>query len=271
MSDNKKYYYLKLKEDFFDSEAVVLLESMPDGVLYSNVLLKLYLRSLKNNGKLMFNDRIPYNPIMIASVTRMNVGIIEKALNVFEQLGLIEVLDNGAIYITDIQNFIGESSTEADRIRSYRNRIATEKNLLKGGNKNEGCTNVITNVQEMSDKSTPENRDKSLDIRDKSIKRESKKADESSNESSTTRHQYGPYKNVLLSDEDLEKLKREFPKDLESRIERLSEYMASTGKRYKNHLATIRSWARTDKEKQNDKNSAFCGSRERLTDLDDLF
>ena len=62
-----------------------------------------------------------------------------------------------------------------------------------------------------------------------------------------TRHKYGEYKNVLLSDQDLEKLKAEFPADWQDRIERLSSYIASTGKTYKNHLATIRNWARKDK------------------------
>lgn len=61
------------------------------------------------------------------------------------------------------------------------------------------------------------------------------------------RHRYGKYANVLLSDEDLEKLKTEFP-DWEARIERLSEYIASKGAKYKNHLATIRAWARKDAE-----------------------
>ena len=51
MSDNRKYYYLKLKENYFDEDAIVLLESMQDGILYSNILLKLYLKSLKNGGK----------------------------------------------------------------------------------------------------------------------------------------------------------------------------------------------------------------------------
>lgn len=60
------------------------------------------------------------------------------------------------------------------------------------------------------------------------------------------RHRYGQYQNVLLSDEDMEKLQSEFPADWERRLERLSEYMASTGKTYRNHLATIRSWARKD-------------------------
>lgn len=130
MSDNKKYYYLKLKDNFFDSDQMIVLESMPDGYRYSNILLKLYLRSLKNDGKLMFNDRIPYNSTILSQVTRHSVGDVEKAVQVFRELNLIEVLDNGAIYITDIQNFIGESSTEADRKRAYRAKIEKEKQKL---------------------------------------------------------------------------------------------------------------------------------------------
>lgn len=61
------------------------------------------------------------------------------------------------------------------------------------------------------------------------------------------RHKYGEYKNVLLTDEELEKLKTEFP-DWKERIERLSSYIAQSGKSYKSHLATIRNWARKDKE-----------------------
>ena len=123
MPDNKKYYYLKLKEDFFDSDEMIVLESMPDGYLYSNILLKLYLRSLKYQGRLMFNNRIPFNSTMLAQVTRHNVGVVEKSMQILKELGLVEILDNGAIYMSDIQNFIGKSSTEADRIREYRNRI----------------------------------------------------------------------------------------------------------------------------------------------------
>lgn len=61
-----------------------------------------------------------------------------------------------------------------------------------------------------------------------------------------TRHKYGSYKNVLFTDEEYAKLQAEYPADYSERIERLSEYIASTGKSYKSHLATIRSWARKD-------------------------
>lgn len=148
MSDNKKYYYLRLKDNFFDSDELKILESMKDGYLYSNILLKLYLRSLKNDGKLVVNDRIPYNAEMLASVTGHQVGTIKQALSMFKELGLIEILENGAIYMLDIQNFIGKGSTEADRRRSYDRKIAQEKELLK--------VESVRNLQEISEKSTPE-------------------------------------------------------------------------------------------------------------------
>ena len=72
----------------------------------------------------------------------------------------------------------------------------------------------------------------------------------SDNKKDNIRHKYGEYQNVLLSDEDMEKLKTEFPNDYNSRIDNLSMYIASSGKSYKNHLATIRNWARKEKPKQ---------------------
>lgn len=133
MSDNKKYYYLRVKENFYDSDEMIILESMPDGFLYSNILIKLYLRSLKNNGKLMFNDRIPFNSEMLSKITRHPVAVVEKAISIFKEMNLIDVLDNGAIFMLDIESFIGKTNTEADRKREYRRRIKKEKQLLITG------------------------------------------------------------------------------------------------------------------------------------------
>lgn len=127
MAESKKYFYMRVKENFFDSDEMILLESMPDGYLYSNILLKLYCRSLKNEGRLMLNEKIPFNTTMLANVTRHSVGVIEKAMRIFQDLGLIEILDNGAIYMLEIQQFIGQSSSEGDRIKAYRQKIESEK------------------------------------------------------------------------------------------------------------------------------------------------
>lgn len=171
MSDNKKYYYLRLKDNFFDSDELKILESMKDGYLYSNILLKLYLRSLKNDGKLVVNERIPYSADMLASVTGHQVGTIKQALSVFKDLGLIDVLDNGAIYMLDIQNFIGKGSSEADRKREYRQRIETDR------------TNVQTNLRQISEKSPPE-----IEIElEKDIEIEKEKEIHSSAKSTTTK------------------------------------------------------------------------------------
>lgn len=92
MADNRKYYYLKLKEDFFDTDEMKILESMKDGYLYSNILLKLYLKSLSNSGRLMYRNVIPYTPEILATLTGHQVGTVEKALDVFKKLDLIEMI-----------------------------------------------------------------------------------------------------------------------------------------------------------------------------------
>lgn len=121
---------------------------MKDGYLYGNILLKLYLRSLKNNGCLMLNERIPYNAEMLATITGHQVGTVKQALTIFKDLGLIEVLDNGAIYMLDIQNFIGNGSSDGDRKRADRKGI-TDK-----------CP---TNVRQMTTRDRDIDRDRERD------------------------------------------------------------------------------------------------------------
>jgi predicted phage replisome organizer len=289
LADNKKYYYLKLKDNFFDSDEMIVLESMPDGYIYSNILLKLYLRSLKYDGRLMFNDRIPFNSTMLAQITRCSVGDIERAIKIFESLNLIEILDNGAIYMLEIQNFIGESSTEADRKRAQRNKIDAEKSYLllsegtktnvgqmsrqmsdkcpDGSSENGVKSTIVDGGRQMSDKCPPEIEleiEKEIDIeRDRKDDRVLKKP-----KPKIIRHKYGEYQNVLLSDQDKEKLMSEFPQDWQQRIERLSEYMASTGKSYKNHLATIRNWAKRDGQSTKQSFGSKVKPSEQLRDWD---
>lgn len=161
MSDNKQYYYLKLKDNFFDSNEIKILERMENGVIYSNILLKMYLKSLKREGELRVNDRIPYNSAMLASVLNQNKDIIEKAINIFCELELIEMLDDGSIFMLDIQNFIGTSSTEADRKRAYRNQINERQQSIidrkiEKGQMSDKC---LPNVQDKGINATIENKD----------------------------------------------------------------------------------------------------------------
>lgn len=232
MSDNRKYYYLKLKENFYNSETMVILESMQDGLLYSNLLLKMYLMSLKSGGILMLNDHLPHTPQTIATFTRHQVGTVERALKVFLEFGLVEILTDGAYYMADIQLLIGQSSTEGERKKKERMRLKRQKLLPSGGAD-------ICPPYSQGDICPPEIRDKRLDIRDKSI--ENRECDNA--------HAHGRYRNVFLTDEELTELQSELPTLWQNYIDRLSEYMASTGKQYQNHVATIRRWAAEDRRK----------------------
>ena len=227
MADNRKYYYLKLKESYFDDDAIVLLESMPDGILYSNILLKLYLKSLKNGGKLQLDENIPYTAQMIATLTRQQVGTVERALGIFQQLGLVEQLHGGLLYMTDIELMIGQSSTEAERKRAAR--LA-----------NKALPPPRTNGGHLSDIRPPE-----IEIK-KEIDIEIEKERELE-----TGHPaaYGRYSNVFLSDKELAELKRELPGKWEYYIDRLSCHIASSGKKYRSHAATIYKWSQEDAAK----------------------
>ena len=231
MSDNRKYYYLKLKENYFDDDSIVLLESMQDGVLYSNILLKLYLKSLKHGGRLQLDEDIPYTAQMIATITRQQIGTVERALQIFLKLGLVEVLDSGTFYMSNIELLIGQSSTEAERKRAARLQ-------------NKALSALRTSGGHLSDIRPPE-----IEIeleKEIEIKREIEKVRP---ETGRPSHTYGRYQNVFLTDEELADLQASFPAVWEQYIEKLSEYMASTGKRYQSHAATIRRWAGEDAKK----------------------
>src|SRR5699024_488618 len=180
MSDNRKYYYLKLKENYFDDDSIVLLESMQDGVLYSNLLLRLYLESLKHGGRLQLDENIPYTAQMIATITRQQIGTVERALQIFLKLGLVEVLNSGTFYMSNIELLIGQSSTEAERKRAARLQ-------------NKALFAPQTNGGHLSDIRPPE-----IEIeleKEIEIKREIEKGHPA--------RAYGRYQNVFLSDEEL--------------------------------------------------------------------
>ena len=230
MSDNRKYYYLKLKENYFDDDSIVLLESMQDGVLYSNILLKLYLKSLKHGGRLQLDEDIPYTAQMIATITRQQIGTVERALQIFLKLGLVEVLDSGTFYMSNIELLIGQSSTEAERKRAARLQ-------------NKALSALRTNGGHLSDIRPPE-----IEI-EIELEKEIEIEKEREGETGHPAPAYGRYQNVFLTDGELADLQASFPTIWGQYIEKLSEYMASTGKRYQSHAATIRRWAGEDAKK----------------------
>ena len=227
MADNRKYYYLKLKENYFDDDSIVLLESMQDGMIYSNILLKLYLKSLKNGGKLQLDDRIPYTAPMIATLTHQQIGTVERALQIYLKLGLMEMLPDGCYYMSNIELLIGKSSTEGERKKQARMALQAQKN---GGQMSGHLSAVCPPEIEL---------EKKIELE---IEREK--------EQGKTAHAYGRYQNVMLSDEELSELQSKLSTNWSYYVEKLSEYMASTGRQYQSHAATIRRWAAEDMRRQ---------------------
>mgnify|MGYP003305132685 CR=1 FL=1 len=233
----KKYYWLKLKRDFFKRHDVRIIEQMPNGKDYILFYLKMLLESIDHEGALRFSETIPYNEQMLSVITDTNVDVVKSAMAVFVELGMIELLEDRTIYMNEVQKLIGSESAVAERVRKHR-----ENRKLLQCNTDETKGNTEIEI----DKEIDKEKEKEIELLP-SVSARAK----------PTRHKYGQYKNVLLSDEDMEKIKAEFPADWELRIERLSEYIESKGAKYKNHLATIRSWARKEQPAKDQKKPKY--------------
>lgn len=237
--------WIKLCVNIFDDEKIALIESMPDADSIIVIWFKILCLAGKQNncGVLMLSDRIPYTEEMLATIFRRPMSTVRLALTTFESFGMIEVV-NGTITIPNWEKHQSIDAVERykeqarERVASYRQRqkaIVAENSSVTQSNVTRNVTcNVTCNADVTPCNAIEEDIDKDIEEDIKEIDKEK-----------PTRHKYGEYQNVLLSDEDFEKLKKEFF-DWSDRIERLSAYMASTGKSYKNHLATIRNWARRD-------------------------
>lgn len=235
MSDKQKrrYYWLKLKENFFEEDTIEWLEEQPNGKEYCLFYLKLCLKSLKTEGLLVRNVgnlMIPYDPESLAKLTNSKADTVKVAMDLFNKIGLIEIMDSGEIYLNQLGEMVG---TETESARQKRLQRSKEDNVrtLSGKGRLE-----LEKEKEI---------EKELDIERK------KDVAPSKTKAKPTRHKYGEYKNVLLSDQELEKLKSEFPSDWQKRIENVSEYCATSGRTYKNYLAVIRKWAKKDNSNQN--------------------
>ena len=164
---DKKYYWLKLKKDFFKRHDIQIIEAMPNGKDYILFYLKLLVESVDHEGNLRFNDTIPYNENMLSTITNTNVDIVRSAMKVFTELKMIEVLGDETIYMSEVIKMVGAETYWAEQKRKQR-----QKEPLKIGQ----CP---PNVQAMSNVSNQEI-EKEIDIEiDKDIdikkKKETKK------------------------------------------------------------------------------------------------
>lgn len=160
MSDKqkKRYYWLKLKENFFEEDTIEWLEEQPNGKEYCLIYLKLCLKSLKTDGVLVRNVGsmlIPYDAETLARVTNSTVDTVKVAMDLFKKIGLIQLLDTGEIYINQLNELVGSETEAAKQKRLQRSKVDNVPKLSSG------CPeNVAQSIE--------------LEYRDKSIEKENK-------------------------------------------------------------------------------------------------
>lgn len=117
---DKKYYWLKLKRDFFKRHDVRIIEELPNGKEYLLFYLKLLVESIDHEGELRFSDTIPYNEQMLSVITNTNIDVVRSAMKLFVELKMIEVLADETIYMSEVSKLIGSETKWAEKKRLQR-------------------------------------------------------------------------------------------------------------------------------------------------------
>ncbi len=117
---DKKYYWLKLKRDFFKRHDIRIIEELPNGKEYILFYLKLLLESIDHEGSLRFSDTVPYNEQMLSVITNTNIDIVRSAMKMFASLNMIEVFDDETSYVAEVNKLIGCETSVAERVRKHR-------------------------------------------------------------------------------------------------------------------------------------------------------
>jgi predicted phage replisome organizer len=249
--------WIKITTDMFDNRKIKHLRRLPDGnnIVLIWVMLLTMAGRCNAGGMIFLTENIPYTPKMLADELDFEESTVQLALEALQRFNMV-VMDAGCLRVAgweEYQNIEGmDKIREQNRLRKRRQR---EKARLLPPE--EDCPVTVTGSHATD-----------IDI-EEDIEIEEEKEDISTppppKAKKPVKHKHGEYANVLLTDEELDKLKAEYS-DWQERIERLSSYIASTGKSYKSHYATIRNWARKDAEKGVKAHGTAGKSADKITD-----
>lgn len=153
MGENAKYYWLKLKRDFFKRHDIRIIEEMPNGKDYLLFYLKLLLESIDHEGALRFSDTIPYNEQMLSVITNTNIDIVRSAMKIFIELKMIDIMDDQTIFMNETQKLTGSESKSANRVRKHREK-------QKALHCNTDVTKSNTELEKEQDKESKKEKDK---------------------------------------------------------------------------------------------------------------
>lgn len=230
----KRYFWIKLNENFFNLDTVDFLFSQKNGCEYIVLYLKLLLQTKNTDGDMatkIGEMTIPYDAEKIARDTKFSVDTVLVGLELFKKLGMIVEKDNGIYNIPYTEATIGSETSSAQRVRKHR-----QKALQCNAECNDSERYIVT--QENRYKRI-ENRDKSIE--NKSIESEYTNISNKEDKPHTPKKTYGKYKNVLLSDDEYKLLIEQYGSP-EQLIERLDRYKEKSGKKYNSDYIAITDW-----------------------------
>lgn len=237
--------WIKMATEIFDNRKIRQIESLPDGDAIIVIWMKLLCLAgnINDNGLVYFTKEIPYTDQMLSTQFNRPMTTVQLAISTFEQFGMVEVIDN-LLHISNWEKYQNVEGMEKIREQT-RKRVAKHRENQKLLD----CNVTVTQCNATDKNKIREDKKRiEEDKNNKNICDSDEPQPAPIKKSKPVKHRYGEYDNVLLTDEELEKLKAEYH-DIDERIERLSSYVASTGKVYKSHYATIRNWAKKDKDK----------------------
>ena len=238
MAEAKKYYWLKLKRDFFKRHDIRIIEEMPNGKDYILFYLKLLLESIDHEGNLRFSDAIPYNEQMLSVVTNTNVDVVRSAMKIFTELHMMDILDDQTIYMAEVDKLIGCAADNDNANRQRRFREKKKQELPSVTKCNAGVTHSVTkdNESKSIEKEIEIDTELEVDVEDAA-------ADENQ-----LKQIGGMGKNVVyLSDKQFDSLIDKLGVDAFDRyVERLADYIISKNAYVRNHYETILKWYKED-------------------------
>jgi predicted phage replisome organizer len=232
MAENKKYYWLKLKRDFFKRHDIRIVESMPNGKDYILFYLKLLLESIDHEGTLRFSETIPYNEHMLSVVTNTNIDTVKSAMKLFIDLNMMSIYDDQTIYMTEVDKLIGSETEWAKKKREQR---------LKKDNVPQLSSKCPTEIEK--DKEKYKDTDIEVDVEE-----DGDLATTATEENQLKLIGGNLGKNVVyLTDRQFEDLLNRLGMDAFNRyVDRLATFIIEKDAHVKNHYETILKWYEED-------------------------
>ena len=223
--DKGYFYWIKLRTDFFDSDAIDFLLSQKNGAEYVVLYQMLCLKSANSNGFLgakVGEIIIPYDINRIVRDTKyFDHDTVAVALECFKKLGLVYQSDENGLYIVGLEDMVGHerNSSEANRIRKYRKNKALQQSL-------QNVTGSVTNSNVEKEIEI----EKDIEIEKEKEKKQKKKA-------------YGENNNVKLTDDEYNRLCNDYGQEKTRKaIDFLDSYIEEKGYKTKSHNLTLRRW-----------------------------